>query len=59
MDGYIISARIHEYNKPLELDNISRPVISGDEEVFVNIGVSGLCHSDLHLIGGEWKGIIH
>ncbi len=59
MDGQVRSARIHEYNKPLQLDNISKPVISRDEEVLVKIGASGLCHSDLHLIGGEWKDIIH
>ena len=58
MDGYIRSARIHEYNKPLELDNIYKPVISRDEEVLVKVGASGLCHSDLHLISGEWKDII-
>ena len=57
MDGYIRSARIHEYNKPLEMDNISKPVISRDKEVLVKIGDSGLCHSYLHLIGGEWKDI--
>ncbi len=58
MDGHIRSARIHEYKKPLKLDNISRPVISRDEEVLVKVGACGLCHSDLHLISGEWKDII-
>ena len=58
MDGYIRSARIHEYNKPLELDKSSKPVITRDDEVLVKIGASGLCHSDLHLINGEWKDII-
>jgi alcohol dehydrogenase, propanol-preferring len=46
MDGHIRSARIHECNKPLELDNISKRVISRDEEVLVKVGASGLCHSD-------------
>jgi alcohol dehydrogenase, propanol-preferring len=41
MDGQVRSARIHEYNKPLQLDNISKPVISRDEEVLVKIGASG------------------
>jgi propanol-preferring alcohol dehydrogenase len=49
MDGYIRSARIHEYDKPLELDNSTKPVISRDE-VLVKVGA--------HLISGEWKDII-
>jgi len=58
MEGSIRSARIHEYNKPLELDNISKPAIRGDEQVLVKVGATGLCHSDLHLINGEWKDIL-
>jgi propanol-preferring alcohol dehydrogenase len=58
VDGDIRSARIHEYNQPLELDKCSKPVIRHDEEVLIKVGAAGLCHSDLHLINGEWKNII-
>ena len=50
----MLSARIHEYQKPLIVENVSRPSIKG-EAVLVKVGGAGLCHSDLHLISGEWK----
>ena len=58
MDKTIVSARIHEYQKPLSLDNISIPKIIHGEQVLVKVGAAGLCHSDLHLINGEWKEVI-
>lgn len=54
----VVSARMHEYKQPLSLDNIEKPSIMYDEQVLVRVGASGLCHSDLHLINGEWKNII-
>src|SRR6476659_7747304 len=58
MNKTIVSARIHEYQKPLSLDNISIPKITHGEQVLVKVGAAGLCHSDLHLINGEWKEVI-
>lgn len=58
MDKKIISARIHQYQKPLSLDNTSMPKITHGEEVIVKVGATGLCHSDLHLINGEWRDLI-
>jgi alcohol dehydrogenase, propanol-preferring len=51
----ICAARIHKYGSPLEVDDISRPTISSPEEVIVKVGATGLCHSDLHLINGDWQ----
>jgi len=51
----ISAARIHEYSAPLVIDDIKKPVISSTEEVVVKVGATGLCHSDLHLINGDWK----
>ena len=53
MGRIIVSARTHQYQKPLSLDNISIPKITTGEEVLVKVGGAGLCHSDLHLINGE------
>jgi propanol-preferring alcohol dehydrogenase len=58
VDTTNLSARIHDYKKPLELDNVQKPAITEDEEVLVKVGAAGLCHSDLHLIDGEWKDLI-
>ena len=51
----ICAARIHKYGSPLELDDIRKPTISSPEEVIVRVGATGLCHSDLHLINGDWQ----
>ena len=53
----MLSARIHEYQEPLEIDDSSKPNVHG-EEVLVKVAAAGLCHSDLHLINGEWKDVI-
>jgi propanol-preferring alcohol dehydrogenase len=54
----MLSARIHEYQKPLVVENVSRPHKISGEAVLIKVGASGLCHSDLHLINGEWKDAI-
>ena len=54
----MLSARIHEYQKPLILEETRRPVIVKGEQVLVRVGATGLCHSDLHLINGDWKDTI-
>ena len=42
----------------MSLDSISIPKITHGEQVLVKVGATGLCHSDLHLINGDWKEII-
>ena len=54
----ILSARIHEYQKPLTVDRIPKPMLTSGEQVLVKVAAAGLCHSDLHLINGEWKDVI-
>lgn len=49
------AARIHKYGSPLEIESIKKPVISSPEQVIVKVGATGLCHSDLHLINGDWQ----
>ena len=54
----ILSARIHEYQKSLMLDRIPKPRVTRGEQVLLKVGAAGLCHSDLHLINGEWKDVV-
>jgi alcohol dehydrogenase, propanol-preferring len=54
----ILSARIYEYQKSLILDTIPKPRVIRGEQVLLKVGAAGLCHSDLHLINGEWKDAI-
>lgn len=54
----MLSARIHKYHEPLEIDTVSKPKVAHGEEVLIRVGAAGLCHSDLHLINGEWKEVL-
>jgi len=46
------AARLHEYKKPLVLDEVPLPA-PGPGQVLVKIAGSGFCHSDLHVIDAE------
>lgn len=46
------AARLHEYKKPLVVDEIPTPE-PGPGQVLVKIAGAGLCHSDLHIMDGE------
>lgn len=54
----MLSARIHEYQRPLVVESVPRPQKPRGEAVIVRVGGAGLCHSDLHLISGDWKNAI-
>lgn len=54
----MLSARIHEYQKPLVLENVPLPGEIHGEAVLVKVAAAGLCHSDLHLMNGEWRDAI-
>ncbi|HEX7032969.1 MAG TPA: NAD(P)-dependent alcohol dehydrogenase [Nitrososphaera sp.] len=54
----MLSARIHQYRQPLVVENVPKPDNVQGEAVLVRVGAAGLCHSDLHLIDGEWKDAI-
>ena len=49
------TARIHSDGEPLVIENIPEPSLLHGQQVIVRVGVCGLCHSDLHLINGDWK----
>eukprot|EP00112_Aurelia_sp_Birch-Aquarium-sp1_P009972 Seg2153.4 transcript_id=Seg2153.4/GoldUCD/mRNA.D3Y31 product="NAD-dependent alcohol dehydrogenase" protein_id=Seg2153.4/GoldUCD/D3Y31 len=36
-------------NQPLQISNLTRPCIEGNEEVLVRVLFCGICHTDLHL----------
>lgn len=54
----MLSARIHEYQKPLVVESVPKPSNITGEAVLIKVGAAGLCHSDLHLMNGEWKDAI-
>jgi len=52
------SARIHAHQQSLKLEELPKPSAPHSEEVLVRVGGAGLCHSDLHIIQGEWASSI-
>ena len=52
------AARLHEYNKPLRIDDVDYPKLEGRFNVIVRIAGAGVCHTDLHLVQGMWHEIL-
>ncbi len=40
----------------LEIQDVPVPV-PGDEEALIRISSAGVCHSDLHIVRGDWEGV--
>jgi alcohol dehydrogenase, propanol-preferring len=56
--GLMKSARIHAYQEPLKVEEVPKPGKPHGEQVLVKVGGAGLCHSDLHIMQGEWASSI-
>src|SRR6516162_3861751 len=48
------AARLHEYGKPLVLEDIPVPDIQPDE-ILVNVKACGMCRSDVQLVDGDFR----
>src|SRR5258707_4834688 len=48
------AAVLHELKKPLAFAEIDRPK-PGEGEVLIQVEACGVCHSDLHIVDGDWK----
>ena len=46
------AARLHEYGKPLVIDDVPKPT-PGPGQVVIRVEGAGFCHSDLHIISGD------
>jgi alcohol dehydrogenase, propanol-preferring len=47
------AAVLHEFKRPLALEDVARPVPSANE-VLIRVEACGVCHSDLHVADGDW-----
>lgn len=47
------AAVLHEFKKPLVLEEVARPSIDPNE-VLIEVEACGICHSDLHVADGDW-----
>jgi len=48
------AAILHEFKAPLVIEEVPRPEPASDE-VLIQVEACGVCHSDLHVAGGDWK----
>jgi propanol-preferring alcohol dehydrogenase len=48
------AAVLHELRTPLTIEEVETPR-PGENEVLIKVEASGVCHSDLHIIEGDWK----
>jgi len=53
------AVRIHEYNKPLHIDDIDYPKITGPYDIIIKIKGAGVCRTDLHIQEGIWKDVFN
>jgi propanol-preferring alcohol dehydrogenase len=51
--GTMCAAVVHDFARPLALEQVPRPV-AGRGEVVVRVEASGLCHTDIHAAHGDW-----
>jgi alcohol dehydrogenase, propanol-preferring len=47
------AAILHEFKKPLTLEEVPRPVAEANG-VVIQVEACGVCHSDLHVADGDW-----
>jgi alcohol dehydrogenase, propanol-preferring len=48
------AAVLHEFKKPLSIEEVDRPS-PGENDVLIKVEACGVCHSDLHIMEGDWK----
>ena len=51
--GTYRAAVVHDFTKPLTLDDVPRPELSVGQ-ILVKVEASGLCHTDIHAAHGDW-----
>jgi NAD+-dependent secondary alcohol dehydrogenase Adh1 len=52
------AVRIHQYRTSPSLDEVPEPQLKDHHDVIVRIGGSGVCRTDLHVIGGWFEEIM-
>ncbi|HUO73919.1 MAG TPA: alcohol dehydrogenase AdhP [Solirubrobacteraceae bacterium] len=47
------AAVVHEFGKPLTIEEVPVPA-AGPGQILVKIAATGVCHTDLHAVDGDW-----
>ena len=53
MSNKMKAAVLHEFNQPLQIEEVDIPT-PGAGEIVVKMQASGVCHTELHAIEGDW-----
>ncbi|WP_367109328.1 alcohol dehydrogenase AdhP [uncultured Psychrobacter sp.] len=53
MSNKMKAAVLHEFNQPLQIEEVDIPT-PGPGEIVVKMQASGVCHTDLHAVEGDW-----
>ena len=48
------AVRLHRYGERPVVEEVPEPVLRGPHDVLVEVGGSGLCRTDLHIVQGQW-----
>jgi len=48
------AARLHEFHRPLVLEEVPEPAVTAPFDVVVRVGAAGLCRTDLHIWEGQF-----
>ena len=48
------AARLHEFHRPLALEEVPEPAVTAPFDVVVRVGAAGLCRTDLHIWEGQF-----
>ena len=52
------AAVLREFKRPLVIEQVPTPV-PGPNDVLIQVKACGICHSDLHVAGGDWPQLAH
>jgi propanol-preferring alcohol dehydrogenase len=54
----MLAGRMHEYNKPIILEQVQEAKNLSGEQVLVKVGGAGICRTDLQMIDGYFRGYL-
>ena len=54
MNKTMKAAVVHEFGKPLAIEEVPVPTAGPRGQILVKVAACGVCHTDLHAADGDW-----